>query len=107
VLLLRPDDLREEGIVAATRRAVAAMGAQQSWWLHVDLDVLASDQLAAVDYPQAGGLTWVELTELVGTALSRRGCLGWTLCIYNPDLDPDRTGTRKIVDFVKEIGEFR
>lgn len=100
VLLLRPDDLREEGIAAATRRAVEAIAAQRSWWLHVDLDVLATDQLAAVDYPQDGGLTWAELTALVGTALSRRGCLGWTLCIYNPDLDPDRTEARKIVDFV-------
>jgi hypothetical protein len=49
---------------------------------------------------QDGGLTWGELTDLVGTALSNRDCLGWTLCIYNPDLDPDRTETRKIVDVV-------
>jgi arginase len=100
VLLLRPDDLREEGTAAATRRAVEAIGARQSWWLHVDLDVLATDQLAAVDYPQDGGLTWVELTNLVGTALSNRDCRGWTLGIYTPDLDPDRTEARKIVDFV-------
>jgi arginase len=100
VFLLRPDDLRDRGMAAATRRAVEAIGAQRSWWLHVDLDVLATDQLAAVDYPQDGGLTWGELTDLVGTALSNRDCLGWTLCIYNPDLDPDRTEARKIVDFV-------
>jgi arginase len=104
VLLLRPDDLREQGIAAATRRAVEAIGAQRPWWLHVDLDVLATDELAAVDYPQPGGLTWAELTDLVGTALSTRDCLGWTLCIYNPDLDPDRTEARKIVNF---IGHFR
>jgi arginase len=103
VLLRRPDDLREEGVAAATRRAVEAIAARP-WWLHVDLDVLATDQLAAVDYPQDGGLTWVELTDLVGTALSRRDCLGWTLCIYNPDLDPDRTEAQRIVDFV---GHFR
>lgn len=107
VLLLRPDDLRQEGIATATRRAVAAIGAHRFWWLHVDLDVLATDQLAAVDYPQDGGLTWVELASLVGTALSNRNCLGWTLCIYNPDLDPDRTQARKIVNFVDDIAKFR
>ena len=100
MLLLRPGDLRAEGIAAATRRAVEAIGAQRSWWLHVDLDVLATDQLAAVDYPQDRGLTWVELADLVGAALPNRGCVGWTLCIYNPDLDPDRTEAQKIVDFV-------
>jgi len=99
VLLLRPGDLRAEGIAAATGRAIEAIGAPRPWWLHVDLDVLATDQLAAVDYPQDGGLTWAELTDLVGTALPNRGCLGWTLCIYNPDLDPDRTGARKIAGF--------
>jgi len=104
VLLLRPDDLREEGITAATRRAIEAIGAHRPWWLHVDLDVLATDQLPAVDYPQDGGLTWAELTDLVGTALPNRGCLGWTLCIYNPDLDPDRTEARKIAGFA---GRFR
>jgi hypothetical protein len=54
--------------------------------------------------PQAGGLTWGKLTDLVGAALSTRDCLGWTLRIYNPDLDPDRAGAWKIVDFV---GQFR
>ena len=37
------------------------------WWLHVDLDVLATSDFAAVDYPQTGGLTW----EQLGQAASR------------------------------------
>src|SRR6266540_2066907 len=51
-VLLRPEELREEGVAAATRRAVEAVAAQRPWWPHVDLDVLATDQLAAVGYPQ-------------------------------------------------------
>lgn len=72
------------------------------WWLHVDLDVLATGELAAVDYPQPGGLTWAELTELTALALRRPGCTGWSLTIYNPDLDPDGRQAARIVRYVEE-----
>lgn len=44
------------------------------WWLHTDLDVLASAELAAVDYPQPGGLTWSQLSDLISAALATPGC---------------------------------
>jgi hypothetical protein len=30
------------------------------------------------------------------------GCGGWSVCIYNPDLDPDRHAADDIIDFVKD-----
>jgi len=39
------------------------------WWLHTDLDVLSTEALAAVDYPQPGGLSWDQLTEVTIAAL--------------------------------------
>jgi len=35
--------------------AAAAACLPAPWWLHTDLDVLASTEFAAVDYPQPGG----------------------------------------------------
>jgi arginase len=67
------------------------------WWFHLDLDVLATDQLAAVDYQQPGGLHWDELDLLTSAALGNPGCIGWTLTIYNPELDPTRVGAHRIV----------
>ena len=96
--LIRPAEL------AATGCAVAAAGAVQllpaPWWLHVDLDVLATTSLAAVDYRQAGGLTWDQLSQITSTALAADGCAGWSLCIYNPDLDPDRQGADEIISYI-------
>jgi hypothetical protein len=57
------------------------------WWLHVDLDVLSTDALPAVDYPQRGGLTWAQLHELTAAAVGKGGCVGASVVIYNPDLD--------------------
>jgi arginase len=37
------------------------------------------------------------------SALHSRGCAGWSLSVYNPDLDPDRSAARRIVEFVTQI----
>ena len=33
----------------------------------------------------------------------KRRLRGWSLSIYNPDLDPDRSAARNIVEFVARI----
>ena len=86
----------------------AARGVAESagdWWLHIDLDVLSSEALPAVDYEQAGGLSWSDLTALTGAALSVGGCLGATVTIYDPDLDPDRGHAPAIVAFIGGLAE--
>lgn len=93
-------------VIVRGAAAVAAQAAQDvaaaaaSWWLHVDLDVLATQELSAVDYPQPGGLTWRQLGDLTMAALTVPGCAGWTVTIYNPDLDPDGSGARRVVDYL-------
>ena len=59
----------------------------EKWWLHVDLDVMSTEALPAVDYPQPGGLSWSELRRLTGAALRKGGCVGASVVIYNPDRD--------------------
>ena len=83
------------GIVAD---AVASLSATR-WWLHLDLDVLSTEALPAIDYPQEGGLSWEELETVIGTALEA-GPTGWDVTIYNPDLDPTGEHVRRIVAFL-------
>jgi arginase len=98
--------VRPEAIVrdpaAVARDAVESMARQGLWWLHVDLDVLSTDSLAAVDYRQPGGLDWPTLTELTATGLGGAGILGWSVTIYNPDLDPTGDDARRIVQYIAE-----
>jgi arginase len=95
-------DDREVGACGADRSMSAALHAIGSvaFWLHIDLDVLASEDFAAVDYPQPGGLGWDELDRLVGVALASAECRGASIVIYNPELDPDRTAAAQVVDFI-------
>lgn len=99
-MLARPADLAS-GTTELTRAAVAAL--PDLWWLHVDLDVLATSELSAVDYPQPDGLSWAQLDAITSTALAAPGCAGWSLCIYNPELDPARSDADRIVSHVARV----
>jgi arginase len=97
---------RNPGRLAA--RAAADVAAQApGWWLHVDLDVLDRDEFracgAATDPSMPAGLTWRQLTEITRTALQTGGCSGWSIGVYNADLDPDGGDARRIVDYVRAI----
>src|SRR5690348_11402433 len=105
--------LRSADEVSADPRGYARMAVEHiavhgsRWWLHIDLDVLTRSEFAACgatgEVMLAGGLTWQQLAELVVSALHSRGCAGWSLSVYNPDLDPDRSAARRIVEFVAQI----
>jgi len=94
--LIRPAELTPGELAAA------AAGLSAPWWLHTDLDVLATADFAAVDYPQPGGLSWAQLSEVTSAALAAGGCAGWSVCIYNPDLDPDRRGADDIIGYLTQ-----
>jgi arginase len=79
--------------------AGSAAIAEAGWWCHVDLDVLATASLSAVDYPQPGGLTWSQLERLTAACLRVPGCLGASVVIYNPDLDGGHAADR-IAEFI-------
>lgn len=88
----------------ARTTASAAASLSDPWWFHLDLDVLSTAALPAVDYPQPGGLGWEELASVATTALTADP-RGWDITIYNPDLDPGRIHARRIVRFIGSVVE--
>ena len=97
---------------AGSGRAAAARAAENSgaWWLHVDVDVLAEDELGSQFVPgddgTPGGLTWPQLTSALTAALGVDGCRGLSVTIYDPDQDPDGSDARRIVQLVRELAPF-
>jgi arginase len=82
------------------------------WWLHIDLDVLDPLEFAAQGLPdvedEPGGLTWVQLTDLVRAMLDSGSCVGASIAIYDPDQDEDGTAAGQILTFVRTIvGGYR
>ena len=101
VWLRTDDEVREQGAATVAREATGVAESGGSIWLHVDLDVLATEEFRAADYLQEGGLSWKELEEAVGTVLRDPVCAGLSVVIYNPDLDPDRRDGERIVRFLE------
>jgi arginase len=100
--------LAAAGVERVTRRALDRLARRApALWLHVDLDVLATEALAAVDYPQSGGLGWDDLEALAAVALASPRLVGADVTIYNPDLDPDGAGAARIVAWLGAAAAVR
>lgn len=69
-------------------------------WIHVDLDVIDGRFLPAVDCPGSPGLQFDQLEELVSALAIHPGCVGATVTIYDPDLDPGLEHARRIVRLI-------
>jgi arginase len=108
---ITPDDLpgitaidtggvRARGIEATVPAAVPA--GDRRFWVFTDVDVLDPGELT-VDAPQPDGLRWGELASLLRPLVHDPRCLGITLACYNPDLDEDGGGARKVVDLLSDV----
>lgn len=93
-------DLGRQAAAHATRKA-------PGWWLHIDLDVLEGKEFsacgAAADASMLGGLTWVELGTVTKAVFETGGCSGWSIGVYNTDLDPERQAAKRIISFVADV----
>ena len=82
-------------------------GQASGWWLHVDLDVLDGKEFracgAASDPSVPQGLTWPELTQITRAAFQAGGCRGWSIAVYNPDLDPYGRDAQRIVAYLGDV----
>jgi arginase len=107
VLLHGPEDLRRDSEQIAAQAAAHVAAQAAGWWLHVDLDVLDAKEFracgAAGDPSMPQGLTWAQLTHMTTIALQTGGCRGWSLGVYNPDLDPDGRDARRVVAYLDEV----
>lgn len=69
-------------------------------WIHVDVDVLDSDLMPAVDSPAPGGLSWEEFEAILSELLNAPLPVGVQFTIFDPDLDPDGMLARRLVQAI-------
>jgi arginase len=101
-----PLNLIQQQSIAQLSRTVMthlASAPTQGFWIHVDVDVLATKWMPAVDSPEDGGMTPKELSTLLKVAVSSDHCVGMELTIYDPTLDPAGKGADLIVNILAEV----
>jgi arginase len=108
VRLHRAAEVRRNPVQLAAQAAAQVAAQASAWWLHVDLDVLDGNEFracgAATDPSMQEGLIWRQLTDITRTILQTDGCKGWSIGVYNTDLDPDGHEARRIVAYLREVG---
>lgn len=99
-------ELAEVGADLVVKRALDTITrATQGFWIHLDLDVLDSQELPAVDSPEPDGLSFTGLTSLLKPLVASPRCVGLELTIYDPDLDPSGRYAEQIVKCLKGVFE--
>ncbi len=96
------DGVREAGVEAAAKRALARLTAPalDGFWVHFDADVLDDAIMPAVDYRLPGGLAWDEAETTLRMALGTGRAVGLDVTIFNPALDKDGSIGRRLADML-------
>jgi len=93
-------ELRSEGSANVSTSAVAYLerSAVDGFWIHLDVDVLDSEIMPAVDSSAPGGLDHDELVTVLGGLLASPQSIGLDVTVFDPDLDADGTLAGRLTD---------
>ena len=101
-------DIQAKGAAAAAAEALTHLHADaREFVLHLDLDVIAQEDFAAVDVPGSGGLGFDEVGATLKEFLRHKNLLGLDVAEYNPDKDPDGASAKKLIDLLVEALSVR
>ncbi len=76
---------------------------RKDFFIHLDVDILDSTLMPAVDSPQPGGLEPDELVALLRPLVHHPRALGLEVTIYDPALDGNRVWGRLLVDVLERV----
>lgn len=94
------DMIREFGIQDVATKALKYLQKRSidGYWIHVDVDVLSSYVMPAVDSPEPRGLTYAELSTLLQALVTHEMAVGIQFTIFDPDLDRNGKLARHLVE---------
>ena len=96
------------GAAAAARLALERVhAANHQFILHFDVDVINSDEFPWTNFPGAGGLTLAEARDALRVFVSQPNLAALVVAGYNPDLDADGQGAKKLIDLLVEVASTR
>ena len=96
-------DIQAKGAQKAAQEALGHLHTgTREFMLHVDLDVIAQEELPAVNVPDSGGLSFAEVQSSLSEFMKQKSLLALDIAQYNPDKDTDSSAARKAVDLLTE-----
>ena len=97
------DDIRRLGASAVAQQALDRMhGGRHEFVVHVDLDVIGSEDFGATNLSAPGGLRADELRDALRVFVRPPTLAALDISAYNPALDPDGAGAKRLIDLLVE-----
>src|SRR5579864_784670 len=101
IRIFRANDIHRMGAVAAAEMAVERIhGGKNELVVHLDVDVIASEDFQATDLPGAGGLRLEEVRQALEVFTKQGRLVAFEVAAYNPERDSDGRGARIVVDLI-------
>jgi len=92
------------GAAAAARLALERVhAARHEFILHFDVDTISSEEFPWTNFPGAGGLSLDEVRDSLRVFVSQQNLAAFVVAGYNPDLDADGVGARKLIDLLADV----
>jgi arginase len=94
--------VREHGAGSAAEGARTYLESApiDGFWIHLDADILDESVMPAVDSPNPNGLSFEELTSVLGTLVTSPRALGLHVAIHDPERDPDGMAGAALTDTI-------
>ncbi len=101
-------DVQRMGTAAAANAAVERVhGTSHELALHFDVDVIASEDFQATDFPGTGGLRLEEVRQALEYFTRQPRLAAMEVAAYNPERDSDGTGAKILVDLLVSVLKSR
>jgi arginase len=92
------------GAAAAARLALERVhAAKHEFILHFDVDVINNEEFPWTNFPGAGGLSLNEVRDALRVFAAQPNLAAFVVAGYNPDLDADGQGARKLIDLLTDV----
>ena len=93
--------VQAKGPAAAAQAALTHLHADaREFVLHLDLDVIAQEELPAVNVPGNGGLTFDETLAALKEILRHKNLVGLDIAQFNPEKDASGDCAKRLVDLM-------
>lgn len=104
---LAADVSRRGGAAAAEEAAARAHAGQREFILHFDVDVISAREFPATNFPSLDAISLADARAALAVFARQPQLTGINVSAYNPDLDPDGTYGKLVVDMIVESLEQR
>ena len=97
-------EISRKGAAATAEEALGRVhGLQSEFVLHIDLDVIASEDFPATNLSAPGGMRWRDLEEALAVLARQPKLAALVISAYNPALDPEGAAARRFIELLAKV----